>query len=148
MHMIKSYITRIFFFSNYCRFAPNRPFIVDRNRTKTFCVHYTNEGETLLTASQDHAIRFYRRTGAAQCYNKVREMRAPNVGWSILDLAVSPDGRHVIYSTWSDYSQYNLLLFFIDVPLLIIFRSLVHQCNLTTTEEEWEAFNLEPPDYR
>lgn len=38
-------------------------------------------------------------------------MKARDVGWSILDVAMSPDGRHLIYATWSDYSMAFIPLF-------------------------------------
>ena len=28
--------------------------------------------------------------------------QAQDVGWSVLDVALSPDGGHLVYSSWSD----------------------------------------------
>uniref|UniRef100_A0A914V9L9 Sugar transporter SWEET1 n=1 Tax=Plectus sambesii TaxID=2011161 RepID=A0A914V9L9_9BILA len=109
------------------QFIPNKRRLVERNRTKTFCCHYTNNGDTLLTASQDHMIRLYSTSGKRQRYVPVKQITAPNVGWSILDLVVSPDGRHAIYATWSEY---------------------IHQCKIDGEDPDWQAFNLFPPDYR
>jgi WD40 repeat protein len=82
--------------------TPNRRKIIDKNQTKTFCAHYIRDGEGLLTASQDHNIRIYERKTARQRYVKTCTIEVPFVGWSILDVAVSPNGRHVIYSTWNN----------------------------------------------
>uniref|UniRef100_A0A914Y490 Uncharacterized protein n=1 Tax=Panagrolaimus superbus TaxID=310955 RepID=A0A914Y490_9BILA len=84
------------------RITPNRRKIIDRNQTKTFCAHYIRDGDGLLTASQDHNIRIYERKTARQRYVKTCTIEVPFVGWSILDVAVSPNGRHVIYSTWNN----------------------------------------------
>ena len=32
-----------------------------------------------------------------------KDIKARNVGWSVLDTALSPDNRHLIYSSWCDY---------------------------------------------
>jgi hypothetical protein len=51
-------------------------------------------------------IRLYATSGKHQRYVPTKQITAPNVGWSILDLVVSPDGRHAIYATWSEYSKF------------------------------------------
>lgn len=35
---------------------------------------------------------------------------ARDVGWSILDTAFSPDGRYVVYSSWSECSELIVLV--------------------------------------
>lgn len=52
-----------------------------------------------MTASQDHKIRLYERFGPRRQYFLQRSLDVPYVGWSILDVVVSPDGRDIVYST-------------------------------------------------
>uniref|UniRef100_A0A0M3IHG9 WD_REPEATS_REGION domain-containing protein n=1 Tax=Ascaris lumbricoides TaxID=6252 RepID=A0A0M3IHG9_ASCLU len=83
-------------------FFPNRRKVVEKVRTKTFCCQYMPDGDGLLTASQDELIRLYEREGYRQRYKLSNCFQAPYVGWSILDLVVSPDSRHCVYCTWSE----------------------------------------------
>uniref|UniRef100_A0A8D0HR11 DDB1 and CUL4 associated factor 11 n=1 Tax=Sphenodon punctatus TaxID=8508 RepID=A0A8D0HR11_SPHPU len=49
----------------------------------------------------DQTIRLYDcRYGA---FRKFRSIKARDVGWSVLDVAFTPDGAHLLYSSWSDY---------------------------------------------
>lgn len=82
------------------RFFPNKIDTVDQVRTKTFCVSHIGDGNSFLTASQDHKIRLYEKYENNYVPQKTYEV--PYVGWSILDVAVSPDGRDIVYSTWDD----------------------------------------------
>ena len=52
-------------------------------------------------------------------------MQARDVGWSILDVAVSPDGEHLVYSSWSDS---------------------LHQVSLQGPEENHQSLPLSPDD--
>lgn len=83
-------------------FLPNRRKIIDKLRAKTFCCYYAPNETALLTASQDEQIRIYERRGYRQRYYLKEQISSPFVGWSILDLIISPDGKHCVYSTWSD----------------------------------------------
>jgi WD repeat-containing protein 23 len=38
-------------------------------------------------------------------FKLMKQIHARNVGWSVLDVALSPDGRHLIYTSWCDYSK-------------------------------------------
>ena len=51
--------------------------------------------------------------------------KARDVGWSILDVAVSPDGEHLVYSSWSDS---------------------LHQVSILGFEEKHESLPLCPDD--
>lgn len=41
-------------------------------------------------------------------FHKFKSIKARDVGWSVLDVAFTPDGNHFLYSSWSDYSEYAL----------------------------------------
>ena len=41
-------------------------------------------------------------------FRPMKGVHARNVGWSVLDVALSPDSRHLIYTSWCDYSESNL----------------------------------------
>uniref|UniRef100_A0AC34QJQ8 WD repeat-containing protein 23 n=1 Tax=Panagrolaimus sp. JU765 TaxID=591449 RepID=A0AC34QJQ8_9BILA len=89
--------------------TPNRRKIIDKNQTKVFCLGWVNNGTGILTASQDNKIRIYQQACLRKRYVLKRKIEVPFVGWSILDVDVSPDGRFVVYSTWNNVLyQYDL----------------------------------------
>ncbi len=47
-------------------------------------------------------IRIYETSTGFSLFKRVH---ARNVGWSVLDVALSPDSRHLIYTSWCDYSK-------------------------------------------
>ena len=52
------------------------------------------------------ADRFLRVFDTSQGrFNCIKKIPARDVGWSILDTAFSPDGRTVVYSSWSESSE-------------------------------------------
>ena len=63
-----------------------------------------------MSACQDQKIRLYDTTGNAFKYKQ--SIRARNVGWSVLDVALSPDGYNIINSSWCDSSKWSLILQF------------------------------------
>ncbi|KJE95810.1 LEC14B protein [Capsaspora owczarzaki ATCC 30864] len=86
------------------RFLPNkRVRNVDEYMSKVFCGQYSDDGTVLVTAAQDSRIRMY----DTNSYTVYREISARDMGWSIIDVAFSPDQKFVIYSTWS--SSINLV---------------------------------------
>lgn len=90
--------------SKNVRFLPNTRQMVGKSKlkSKVFCVAYTSDGNTILTASQDSLIRMYRVSGHGKTKNYILKklLQTPYIGWSILDFAISPDG-YIVYSTWS-----------------------------------------------
>lgn len=107
------------------RLLPNKMNHVERYRSKAFCGTYARDGEILMTACQDCNIRIY-----DMCNGKFKLMKtvlARDVGWSILDTAVSPDGSHFVYSSWSE---------------------CMHICNIFGEHENHEALPLCPDDRR
>eukprot|EP00058_Branchiostoma_floridae_P000578 XP_002586066.1 hypothetical protein BRAFLDRAFT_107298 [Branchiostoma floridae] len=82
------------------RFIPNVPNLQAKYGYKAFCGQYSRDGNVFLTACQDQRIRVYdTRRGS---FRLKRTIQAPNIEWSILDTALSSDGRYVVYSGWSD----------------------------------------------
>ncbi|KAI6241181.1 Transcription initiation factor IIE subunit alpha [Aphelenchoides fujianensis] len=109
------------------RFFPNRRRCVDTIRAKTFCAAYTDGGLGLMTASQDHKIRLYEKDGPRSRYFLKRALDVPYVGWSILDVAVSPDGRDLVYSTWNE---------------------AMYQCGVNDLEENWIPLRVQANEAR
>lgn len=109
------------------RFYPNQRTKVDAIRSKTFCVqHLGSSGQRLMTASQDHNIRIYEKAdGRNFCLE--RTLQVPYVGWSILDVAVSPDGRDLVYSTWD---------------------TAMYQCSIDDPTDTWIPLRVEAQDLR
>ena len=89
---------------------PNTPSEVAKYHQKVFCGTYSRKGDLFMSACQDQKIRLYDTTGNAFKYK--RSIRARNVGWSVLDVALSPDGYNIINSSWCDSSKWSLILQF------------------------------------
>ncbi len=92
-------------------FIPNTIRRIANYGFKAFCGTYSKSGDIFLSAAQDRAIRIYDTSGGN--FKKFKKIMARDVGWSILDTAFSPDGRFVVYSSWSEcskclYSHYTL----------------------------------------
>ncbi|KAM3720318.1 DDB1- and CUL4-associated factor [Dirofilaria immitis] len=87
------------------RYLPNQRALIETVNTKTFCCLYL-PGNRIVTASQDDKLRFYIRQEKLQPKYKVlgptNYYSVPDVGWSILDLALNSLGNQIAYSTWSD----------------------------------------------
>lgn len=81
------------------RFLPNDMAILDCYGGKAFCGIYSKDGEYFITTSQDRQIRLYKSGGSS--YKRLNSFYARDVGWSIIDVAFSPDREHFVYSTWS-----------------------------------------------
>ena len=56
-----------------------------------------------MSACQDQMIRVFDTSRGG--FTLTKAIRARNVGWSVLDTALSPDNRHLIYSSWCEYSK-------------------------------------------
>jgi len=67
---------------------------------RIFCGQFSNDGTIFMSATQDRRIRFYNTSDAS--WQKIKEVVAADVGWSIIDTDYSPDKRWLIYSGWSD----------------------------------------------
>lgn len=84
-------------------FIPNTIRRIANYGFKAFCGTYSKSGDIFLSAAQDRAIRIYDTSGGN--FKKFKKIMARDVGWSILDTAFSPDGRFVVYSSWSECSK-------------------------------------------
>ncbi|KAL1518063.1 hypothetical protein ABEB36_001744 [Hypothenemus hampei] len=82
------------------QFIPNDMVtVLDNNAGKLFCGVFSPDGNTYMTASQDRHIRLYDSRDIS--YKMIKSVRARDMGWSIIDVAFSPDGENFVYSTWS-----------------------------------------------
>jgi len=90
---------------------PNFGKTVAEFRQKVFCGTYSRCGDLFMSAGQDQKIRLY-DTRRGQ-FKLKRTIQARNVGWSVLDVALSPDNCHLIYSSWCD-SIHQVSLFHED----------------------------------
>ncbi|XP_053553072.1 DDB1- and CUL4-associated factor 11-like, partial [Bombina bombina] len=106
-------------------FLPNHVCATDSYSQKAFCGVYSPDGTIFMSACQDQNIRLYDcRHGS---FKKFRTVKARDVGWSVLDLAFTPDGGHFLYSSWSDY---------------------IHVCNINGESEMHTALDLSPSERR
>uniref|UniRef100_A0A2R5LNM0 Putative ddb1 and cul4 associated factor 11 n=1 Tax=Ornithodoros turicata TaxID=34597 RepID=A0A2R5LNM0_9ACAR len=93
--------------------------------SKSFCGTYARNGDIFMTACQDCVIRVYDSSQGG--FREIKSVAARDVGWSILDMAVSPDGVYFVYSSWSEY---------------------LHLCNVFGEHEVHQALPLFPDDRR
>ncbi|KAG8455398.1 hypothetical protein GDO86_001550 [Hymenochirus boettgeri] len=106
-------------------FLPNHVCATDSYSQKAFCGVYSPDGSIFMSACQDQNIRLYDcRHGS---FKKFRTVQARDVGWSVLDVAFTPDGGHFLYSSWSDY---------------------IHVCNIYGDTESHTALDLSPSERR
>ncbi|XP_020289959.1 DDB1- and CUL4-associated factor 11 isoform X2 [Pseudomyrmex gracilis] len=74
---------------------------------KLYCGIHSNDGRFFINATQDRWIRIYQTHNGE--FNLYHEIQAVDVGWSILDIAISPDNRHLVYCSWShNLYQYSI----------------------------------------
>jgi len=102
---------------------PHNPKKVAKYKNKVFCGTHARDGDIFMTACQDRKLRIY--DSSRESFNLKQTIEARDVGWSILDVAVSPDGEHLVYSSWSDS---------------------LHQVSLLGIDEKHESLTLCPDD--
>ncbi|XP_054719649.1 DDB1- and CUL4-associated factor 11-like [Uloborus diversus] len=107
------------------RVLPNKMNMLDRYHGKVFCGTFAKDGDVFMSAAQDYCIRLYDTSKGR--FNLKRTVEARDVGWSILDIAVSPDGSSFIYCSWSES---------------------IHICNVFGEQEVHEALPLFPDERR
>lgn len=78
-----------------------KPRILARFENQLFCGRFSEDGDVFVSACQDRHIRIYDAAGPS--FRLLRDVGARDVGWSILDTDISPDRRHLLYSSWSDF---------------------------------------------
>ncbi|XP_971729.2 DDB1- and CUL4-associated factor 11 [Tribolium castaneum] len=81
------------------RFLPNSMSVLSFYNGKVFCGIFSKDGKMFITASQDRQIRLYKSDDAS--YKLFNTLSARDIGWSIIDVAISPDQNQFVYSTWS-----------------------------------------------
>ncbi|XP_067004038.1 DDB1- and CUL4-associated factor 11 isoform X1 [Anabrus simplex] len=106
-------------------YLPNKMSTVDMYHSKAFCGSYSKDGDHFLSACQDRNLRLYHTWDGK--FELSRTIQARDVGWSILDTVFSPDGSHIVYSSWSD---------------------CLHLCRLYGDVENQEALPLCPEERR
>ncbi|KAL8570478.1 hypothetical protein ACOMHN_034513 [Nucella lapillus] len=106
------------------RFLPNRFERLASYHHKVFCSTFSKSGNIFLTACQDQHVRIY--DTMQNKFELLKTVRARDVGWSVLDVAFSPDGNYVIYSSWSD---------------------CIHLCNIYGEHEVHESLLLSPGEH-
>lgn len=79
---------------------PNRVERAATLETKCFCGTFDPSGNLFVSASQDCLIRVYNTRNGK--FKHLKSHKAEDVGWSIIDLDVSPDSQKFIYSSWNE----------------------------------------------
>ncbi|XP_035286802.1 DDB1- and CUL4-associated factor 11-like isoform X2 [Anguilla rostrata] len=106
-------------------FLPNQVTHKEIYQQKAFCGVYSEDGDSFLSACQDHNIRLYDTSkGRFALKNMVK---ARDMGWSVLDVCFTPDSHSVLYSSWSD---------------------CIHVCSLDSTSQTHTALQLKPDERR
>jgi len=70
-------------------------------RNKVFCGVYGRDGDIFLSACQDRGLRIFDTSRGN--FKLLQSLQARDVGWAVLDVALSPSGSHLVYSSWNDY---------------------------------------------
>lgn len=107
------------------RLLPNVKVDTQHYPSKAFCGTFARNGDIFMTACQDSVIRIYDTSQGD--FKEFKSVSARDVGWSILDMAVSPDGLYFVYSSWSEY---------------------LHLCNVFGDHQVHQALPLCPEDRR
>jgi len=81
------------------RLLPHSCNTVAHYNKKVFCGSHARGGDLFITACPDK-IRLYDTRG--QGFRLLQTIEPRDVGWSVLDVGVSLDGRQLVYSSWSD----------------------------------------------
>lgn len=74
--------------------------------TLTFCESHGKYHYLFMYFIDRQLCLYYTHNGT---FDKCKKIEAENVGWSILDIAFSPDNRHIAYSTWAESGKYSVL---------------------------------------
>jgi len=74
-----------------------------QGNSRVFCSDFSNDGNVLCVASQDHVIHLIDSRSGANCdkWPIYKQVESQFSGWSIIDVALSPDHEFVAYSGWS-----------------------------------------------
>ncbi|KAG8140999.1 putative DDB1-and CUL4-associated factor 11-like protein [Naja naja] len=84
-------------------------FILARNKfrmdvlagSEAFAITAISQQGNVRRSYHNQRIRLYDCTYGA--FRNFRSIRARDIGWSVLDIAFTPDRAHFLYSSWSDY---------------------------------------------
>ncbi|KAG5898105.1 hypothetical protein JTB14_027462 [Gonioctena quinquepunctata] len=80
-------------------YLPNNMSFVDTYRSMAYCGIFSKDGTQFLTGCQDHILRLYNSGNGS--YKFMHSLRSKASGWSIIDVAFSPDGKHFVFTTWA-----------------------------------------------
>jgi len=81
------------------RLLPHSCETVANYNKKVFCGTHARDGDLFITACPDK-IRLYDTRDHG--FSLLQTIEPRDVGWSVLDVGVSLDGRQLVYSSWSD----------------------------------------------
>lgn len=127
-------------------------------RSPTFCGQFSEDGQRFFSACQgwferkislifhlflihlDQFIRLYDTT-ISSSFQKLAEILVEDVGWSILDTALSPDRTSVAYSTWSENSK-SFAFWTRIVYIFITYLFLVYLIKLDETGDQPKVNSL------
>lgn len=101
------------------RYIPNKSRLLKQHHDGVFCSLFNGNGDMFMSACKDQIITIYDTT----TWEVQKSIHARDIGWSIISTDFSPDGRWLIYSSWSDY---------------------VHIINTTGDYETHESLDMKP----
>jgi WD repeat-containing protein 23 len=106
--------------------------MVEQRSSHIFCGQFSQSGRVFYSAVRDCTINVFNTTDIEAAVARrsmteypqpIREIRARDVGWSIIDVALSPDEQFLLYSSWCPY---------------------LHLCHVTSDSEEHFPLDLAP----
>jgi WD repeat-containing protein 23 len=81
-------------------YLPNYAETVARFSNRLFGGVFSQNGSVFMSSCQDQHIRLYNTEKSKFCCFK--NIKAKEVGWTIVDVSYSPDQNYLIYSSWCD----------------------------------------------
>lgn len=74
------------------------PYMVDQMESKAYVSQFSGDGSLLIAGYQDSNIRVY---NVENGWKVQKDIRAKSLRWTITDTSLSPDQRHLVYSSMS-----------------------------------------------
>ena len=84
-----------------CAAVPNSSRILCEFPTRVFIGRFSEKGDKYVTCCQSGAITLFDVEGRRIV--PFRSLKGRDIGWSIVDLAFSPDERFAVYSSWCSH---------------------------------------------
>ncbi|KAJ6642762.1 DDB1- and CUL4-associated factor 11, partial [Pseudolycoriella hygida] len=113
------------------KYLPNQSETIADYHKKVYCGCYSKNGNYFLTASHDQVLRVF--DSKKPTYHRINRIQAKDVGWSIIDVAFSPDDQYFAYMHISpvmgnNYEDLQCLYLQVEQPRFCVFSLSFSAC--------------------